>query len=374
LVETTEFAYASAFLVVLNSIAIGLQTDYRARQWRDDTPRVFRICDVVFCVIFGLELGIRLVAYGCKFFTMNGWEWNAFDFLVVGSQSFEEITHLFVLDQSDARQNYRVSILRMMRIFRLIRILRLARLLHLLGELRMIIASIYASMRSLFWTVFFLLLLMYIIGVYLTQVVTDFKVLNSEVVSDINQPQWVLEQYYGSLDKSMICLYATISEGIHWYEIMSPLTMYISPWLQLVFCFYSGFVIFAVLNIVTGVFVESAIDTANDEKRKVMMYQMQQLFRLGDLDHSGTINWEEFEVQLKEPQMQEYLKNIDIDPNEARDLFHLLDIEDTGEIEIEDLVDGCMRLHGAAKSIDLAAFMHEYKRGTDILEAQIHRL
>lgn len=372
ILQSTEFAYFSASLVVLNSIAIGWQTDYRARLWSDETPVIFRISDQVFCIIFGIELTLRLVAFGCSFFWMHGWEWNLFDFLVVGTQCIEELIHICV--PMSRQRSERVSILRIMRIFRLIRILRLARLLHLLGELRMILASIAASLQSLFWTVFFLLLLMYIIGVYLTQVVTDFKVNHREVVGDFNQPQYVLEQYYGSLDKSMICLYATISEGIHWYEIMSPLTMYISPWLQLVFCFYSGFVIFAVLNIVTGVFVESAIETANGEKRKVMLYQMQQLFKSADADCSGTIDWDEFEVQLSNPQMLDYLQQVDIDPNEARDLFYLLDIEETGEIEIDSLVDGCMRLHGYAKSIDLAAFMHEYKRAAAVMESHLYSI
>merc|ERR1712187_887005 len=46
----------------------------------------------------------------------------------------------------------------------------------------------------------------------------------------------------------------------------------------------------------------------------------------------------------------------------ARALFHLLDVEETGEIDAELIVASCMRLHGHAKAIELAAFMHEYRR------------
>merc|ERR1711948_159422 len=52
----------------------------------------------------------------------------------------------------------------------------------------------------------------------------------------------------------------------------------------------------------------------------------------------------------------------DIDQEEARALFHLLDVEETGEIDAELIVASCMRLHGHAKAIELAAFMHEYRR------------
>lgn len=91
------------------------------------------------------------------------------------------------------------------------------------------------------------------------------------------------------------------------------------------------------------------------------MQQMHELFLEADDDGSGTISAEEFEAHLKDPQMLMYLKAIDVNPEEARHLFSLLDTELNGEIEAEALVNGCLRLQGSAKAIELAAFMQDYK-------------
>merc|ERR1712087_135832 len=83
-----------------------------------------------------------------------------------------------------------------------------------------------------------------------------------------------------------------------------------------------------------------------------------------DDDGSGTVTWDEFAHHLGNPQMVEYLKAIDLDPHEAQKLFMLLDADESGGIDAEELVSGCLRLHGNAKALELAAFMHEFNEFT----------
>merc|ERR1711920_822021 len=90
------------------------------------------------------------------------------------------------------------------------------------------------------------------------------------------------------------------------------------------------------------------------------MQHMCQMFVDPDQEGSGMVSQSEFEDSLCRPQMQEYLKAIDLDPQEATKLFSLLDIDETGEIDGEELVSGCLRLHGSAKALELAAFMREF--------------
>merc|ERR1712113_900010 len=89
---------------------------------------------------------------------------------------------------------------------------------------------------------------------------------------------------------------------------------------------------------------------------------MCQMFVDLDGDGSGTVSWDEFQEHLGDPQMLEYLKGIDLDAHEAQQLFHLLDGDCSGEIDAEELVSGCLRLHGSAKALELAAFMHEFRQ------------
>merc|ERR1712151_1259413 len=101
-------------------------------------------------------------------------------------------------------------------------------------------------------------------------------------------------------------------------------------------------------------------ETAELDRKQTLMQQMCQMFVDLDDDGSGTVTWAEFEQHLENPQMVEYLKVIDLDPHEAKKLFSMLDLDGSGEIDGEELVSGCLRLHGSAKALELAAFMHEF--------------
>merc|ERR1712046_207070 len=62
--------------------------------------------------------------------------------------------------------------------------------------------------------------------------------------------------------------------------------------------------------------------------------------------------------------MQAALRELDIDEDDAMELFHLLDLDDTGKVRRDDIADGIARLMGGAKAIDLAIFMNEFRRSS----------
>merc|ERR1712228_910827 len=76
----------------------------------------------------------------------------------------------------------------------------------------------------------------------------------------------------------------------------------------------------------------------------------------------GEISFDEFVARLQTPMMDVYFKNLDIDKSDAQDLFHLIDINNSGAVDWEEFINGCLRLRGPAKAIDLAAFQHDFKR------------
>merc|ERR1712061_460144 len=100
--------------------------------------------------------------------------------------------------------------------------------------------------------------------------------------------------YYGSVDRAMLFLFASISEGIHWSDLMRPLTEYCSPWLAPLFVLYVTFAIFAMMNIVTGIFLESAIATANDDKRRTIGSRLRRIFSATDRFGKRSISAEDF--------------------------------------------------------------------------------
>jgi len=390
IVESAYFDYLSAVLIMLNAISLGLQTDYMARELTAEEPLVLAVIEKIFCFCFTAELVLRLIVHRLQFFWMPGWRWNLFDCLIVGMQLAEEVVAIIAVicgssdgymqtsEQSDGSGRdddggaANFSVLRVIRVLRLVRIVRLARIMHLISELRTIVVSIFSSMQSLMWTMALLLIIIYIIAVYITQMVTDHMVNGDteHLMGDLSE----LRRLYGSVGRSILSLFQFISGGISWDLGLDPLMVQISPWLGILFSLYIGFAIFALMNITTGVFVENALKTANKDQELFLMHHADQLFRKVDLDQSGDISWDEFSSQLETQEMQLYFKAIDLDPCEADDLFKIIDFDGKGTIDADEFVYGCLRLRGTARAIDLAAFMQSFVKTSHKIQTSLNCL
>jgi len=357
LVHSASFDYVSASLVLTNAVTIGLQTDYMARHVLDTTPRGYRIVDAMFCIAFTIEIFLRMVALGPQFIFGGGWKWNLFDSLLVGMQLVDEI--LSTMAESIFSGGFNFSFMRVLRIFRLIRIIRIIRILRLIGELRTIVSSIMGSLKSLAWTVVLLFLLVYVFGVYFTQLVLDHRLsLKGDTVEPSPSLQ-SLEFYFGSLGRSILSLYQAISGGVDWDDLAVPLISRISALVGFVVALYVAFAMLALLNVVTGVFVESALKSAKEDRDMYMLQHMRSLFSWADTDKNGTLSWSEFERQLQNPNMEEFFASIDVDLSEAEGVFRLLDNDESGEIDLDEFLNGCLGLHGPAKAIHLSTLMYE---------------
>jgi len=302
---------------------------------------------------------VRIAAYRIRFVTMAGKWWNGFDATLVTLQLLEKGIELIAAGGGDTGsiRNSGFSAMRMLRILRVIRIIRLVRVLRLIGELRTIVICIVGSMRSLMWTVILLLLIIYITAVYLTQTVSDYRL---EVVNEMDSDN--LELYFGSLFRSGLTLYEATSGGMSWDVAVTPLIQQISPLLGVLFALYIAFVLLAIMNVVTGVFVESAMQTAKRDKDVYMVHNVRDVFRQVDKNGDGVMSWMEFQDSLNNPQMKETLQLIDIDIGQAEELFKLLDVDENGTVTYDDFIDGCVRLRGPAKSLDLMTIMYEQRR------------
>jgi len=345
-----RFDHISLFLVLLNAASIGWSTDYSATHMVRHVPLFFRLIEIIFCFIFTAELCLRVFAYRGSFFHAADWKWNAFDCLVVFLQLLEEILAHVVHAGS-----VNLSFIRIVRVMRLVRVLRLIRVVRLIAELRTLVSSLVGSLKFLLWTMVLLLMLTYAVAVFLTQIVTDCRL--SLQTSNSGE----LANYYGSLTKTIFLLYQSIMGGISWRESVIPLMDETHWTMGLVFAFFVTFSMLALMNVVTGVFVDSALMNAKRDKDTYMVNSVRSLFNKTDQDGSGTISWEEFHSKLNTHEMIEYFKTIDVDMSEARGIFSLLDIDKSGQIESEEFLSGCMRLRGPAKALDLTVLMHEVK-------------
>merc|ERR1712232_955174 len=122
------------------------------------------------------------------------------------------------------------------------------------------------------------------------------------------------------------------------------------PILGIIFSFYVAFCVFAVMNVVTGVFVQQALGTAEEDGYEVLVNEMCALFDT-ESGEDFDITWDAFKNTLDTTAMKEYFKALYIDKAEARRLFELLDADGSGTVDRNEFIAGLVRLRGQARAL-----------------------
>lgn len=362
-VTSHRFDVVVTVFVLLNAMMVGAQTDQMARNLSFMEPLVYKILEMIFWVIFLLEIVLRLYTHGAAFFYKAGWQWNVVDLIIALVQSVDITLGILMglMDVASVGGRGNLGFIRVLRILRLLRIVRVFRTMRTITELQSLVVSIVGTFRTLWWTLVLLFLVIFIIAVPITQIVSYHLIDESDSASRDD-----LKRFYGDLGTTILVLFQAITNGVNWSDMLTPLMTSISPWLALPVVLYIGFGVFALTNVVTGVFVESALEMTKWERERFLLHTVKNLFQITDEDNSGDISWEEFKSKLGEPAMRLYFKTINVDIGEAEALFHLIDINDSGSIDPEEFVNACIRLQGPAKAIDLATLMQEFKRSEQL--------
>merc|ERR1712032_1195710 len=90
-----------------------------------------------------------------------------------------------------------------------------------------------------------------------------------------------------------------------------------------------------------------------------MGQQLREVFLDMDDEESGLVHMDKFAAYLQDDRVKSYMHALKINTSDATQLFHLLDVDDSGEVVIDEFVEGCMKLKGEAKSMDLHVMMCE---------------
>eukprot|EP00927_Polykrikos_kofoidii_P082862 TRINITY_DN8353_c0_g1_i4.p1 TRINITY_DN8353_c0_g1~~TRINITY_DN8353_c0_g1_i4.p1 ORF type:complete len:628 (-),score=83.50 TRINITY_DN8353_c0_g1_i4:85-1788(-) len=335
--------------VFCSAVVVGIDADINARTM-GKSPLILRFIDSMLCTLFVVELVLRVVAKDWSYFHDRAWA--LFHWLIVAVQVVEELNNVCNFSPKLGDTLYTLRPVRIARVFRLLEVSTAT------TEIRILLVSIKSSIRSLGCSLLVLLVFTYTCSVPLTMNVTAYHL---QYPHD-EQGRQALNKYFGTLDRSMLSLFQSITEGVHWELLLDPIMEYLSPWCAAGFIFYIGFSVFALMNILTGVFVESAMKTAEEDKRRGLGRKMRLLFEEADIDGNGTVSHEEFSACVSTNQlMKAYLSALDIREEQALELFRLLDEDDSGEVDYDEFTQGCIKLQGPVKAIDFAAFMVEWR-------------
>jgi len=312
--------------------------------------------------LFAIEWLLRVTAYQGSFFTMEGRWWNYLDTVLIAFQCMEQLLKLFSLVAP-----LNMGLLRMLRILRIIRVARVVRSLHLFDELRVITASVTSSAASLFWDSVLLTMTTYIASVIILQVILSAG--DTPHRDDI-------AYWFPSLSRAFLTLFESIVGGVSWDEIVAPLVSDIGPLIGIAYCLYVAVSLFAMMNLLTGVFVDQAMRVVREDKDTVLAKRIADLFLTQGLDDNTEITWDDFNAKLQCDVMKDYFKQINVEVGEARALFEMIDIDQSGSVDCSEIVQGCLRLRGPARSLEmfqLLSAVNEIRRLLEVSAPYISR-
>jgi len=377
--RSPRFERFCGFFIGLNAVMIGVEADWTVKHPGKDLPTPFEIIDYGFTLIFTLELTLRLIAEGRSFLLWKNanLSWNIFDSSIVLLSVASDF--LGLLDVWAAN----ISVTRLMRILRLTRAVRLVRVLRFCKDLRVMILGIMCSMPSLLWASLLLMVVIFMYGVLTLQVAGDELSERIRQGGDMTDPHLeAIRNYYGGMFLTLYTLFGSISGGLSWIDAAKPLVE-IHPALGVTNALYIMFVMFCVLNVITGVFVENAFKMNNEDEDRVIMdrikmqkhwiAEVKSLFKKADRQSDGYLDLKEFEDMLQDVRVQHCLSKLGLDAddvNSAHSLFSLFDFAEHGKVSLDDFAEGIQRVRGNARSIDIVWLMHNNRA----LMSQVSRI
>eukprot|EP00927_Polykrikos_kofoidii_P051014 TRINITY_DN4482_c1_g1_i1.p1 TRINITY_DN4482_c1_g1~~TRINITY_DN4482_c1_g1_i1.p1 ORF type:complete len:741 (-),score=142.17 TRINITY_DN4482_c1_g1_i1:81-2153(-) len=360
-VDGPWFESITLFAIMASTAAIGVQAELSLRPHVPQTDLTFKYLEVSFCLIFVLEIVLKGIVYGRRFFKGKESGWNIFTVFLVACQVIELITGSLTerfLDEADSTRSGSTSIpLRIVRILRVARIARAVRLVGIVQGLRTIVASVLGSLRHVCWTIIALITGVYAVAVAITQMVGDaYERCDGGDAGGSECPEHV-QLYFGSLFDSCLTLFASVTSGVDWYNPVRVLWDDVSVIAFIFLIAYITFVLFALVNAVTGVFVDSAMRAADKAQAQALTGMADRIFFKTDKDQLGSIDRRSFMNSLKNDEMKQYFAMLDVSISEAEKLFDIIDADGSGTLEMQEFIDGVLRLKGPAKSLDFLSFL-----------------
>jgi hypothetical protein len=369
-VQTPVFKSFVCAIIVLNTLYIGFESqtviadELSRRDGVTPPKRMWVAGDVIFSVFFTLEMLIRIAADQRYFFIGRDRYWNLFDSIIVFTSILEKAVSVAI----DA------SALRALRVLRIVRLLRVGStwgpVKAILQNLQCILFSLAGSVESFISAMITNYIVLYIFGLmfmggvksYLTTAHAD-KQREDEIVER-------MKELYGTVPRTTWTLIAAVSGGYDWMDVAEPILEV--GWLyKCYFLFYILFVTVGLLNVLTGTFVNAALQSAamNREialeeaisKRDSIVKEVIDLFLEADIDGSGSLTWDEFEDFIQDTKIKGFFMALELDMSSAGTIFNLLDESGDGALDAQEFVQGCIALRGFARKVDISQLAKNQK-------------
>lgn len=367
-VNSAVFEGICSAAIVVYSVFMLQAADYTVKHLTEKPTPSMVISERFFFFFFIAEVVLRLMVHRLYFFCNDDMNWNMFDLVLVAFSVYENILSIVLVEGSGADIN--LTFMRSMRLMKMVKALRVLKMMRFVSELRFMINSVMGSFVSLFWCGVMLVMMFFLFSLAFVQGVAGYLIHAQGSIDDAQQK--MLMEAFGSVRLSMLSCFRCVTGGDDWgvfYDLLEPTgVMNIA-----MFVFFVMFSEIALLNIVTGVFVENAMKLGQPELAALAFEQrkrdladaasLREVFERIDLDGSGTISCKEFNERVQhDERVKARLSVLGLDIKDTSMFFDMLmDVGHDIEIDIDFFVDACLKMKGTASSIDLQGVAFEAK-------------
>jgi len=344
----------SSVLVLLNSIFIGIKVQVtldKAKQGSHEPLWVFWV-DAFLAAAFVFEFFLRLAVLRSQALAKKERAWTLFEFVLIVTNVLEYVM-----------STYDMILLRALRVLRVARVLRALRGTNHVHELRLILASMLSSLKTLAWASAFLAFILYTVAVFIAMDLT----VHIQAAPHVDS---LLMELYGDIPTCMLSLFMAITGGNDWEALMRPLQTMSYHFYLLFYVVFVFTTLFGIMNVLTGIFCDAASRVQGVDRELVISDQMEEtnkvakeLRALFDMcAQEGSLDLKGLESQLQNPQVVDFLTFLDVNISDVPGLFKVLDVDGTGRVGADEFVVRMMRLRGTARSIDMAMMLHENRK------------
>eukprot|EP00746_Dinoflagellata_sp_MGD_P058109 gnl/MRDRNA2_/MRDRNA2_249301_c0_seq1.p1 gnl/MRDRNA2_/MRDRNA2_249301_c0~~gnl/MRDRNA2_/MRDRNA2_249301_c0_seq1.p1 ORF type:complete len:779 (+),score=152.16 gnl/MRDRNA2_/MRDRNA2_249301_c0_seq1:307-2337(+) len=355
LIADNVFNSFIGFLIVCNAVTIGIEADMT--QDSGNKASILKGFEHAFTAIFLFEALLKMSVMRWQFFKSR---FNLFDLVLVVVSIFDNWIFGVISDQGSM-----LSSIQILRILRMLRLVKVFRVLKIFRELRLLVLGLVAGFRTLAWTMVLLTILIYVCAIFATVMLAPSPTeLTREETACLQyvSPKEFLDENFGTIGKSMFTLAQIMTLDSWAVHVVRP-TEKIVPYMWLFFLSFLCLSTFVILNLVTGIFLDQTLSVAKQDhnaemerirrKRETQFTKLKEMFEAVDEDGSGELNENEFEMLVEDSTVLALFQSIGFEASELSKLFHVLDANGQGFVDLYEFINGMMKLQREVKMADL---------------------
>eukprot|EP00443_Scrippsiella_acuminata_P091078 CAMPEP_0115398280 /NCGR_PEP_ID=MMETSP0271-20121206/14240_1 /TAXON_ID=71861 /ORGANISM="Scrippsiella trochoidea, Strain CCMP3099" /LENGTH=569 /DNA_ID=CAMNT_0002822057 /DNA_START=1 /DNA_END=1712 /DNA_ORIENTATION=+ len=269
-----------------------------------------------------------------------------------------------------------------------------AQIREILPQFTANVRLIAESLIALFWALSLMFLLMYVVGVMMLQGVAlhvestavETRRLVDFAAGEGGNHLKVLNDLYGNFGRVMMTLYRALTGG-DWMDFAAPMSAAGGAgwWFSFLWVVYIGLMFFCFLNILTGVFVDIAMKkaesdhaSAENEKRKKEEEEYRRILRTEfpevDMNTNGMLSHHEFKALVHNDKVVTFITGLGIDVSRFGMLFKVLDRDNSGQLTVDEVVEGTFRMKTQEKDIDMLALLNDTNKRLETMMLKANKM